>query len=44
MTAVQLLNKLRQAGKPYRIKLRPTEEEQKEGVLPYTVLAEVEYA
>ncbi|MEM2704786.1 MAG: ParB/RepB/Spo0J family partition protein [Candidatus Bathyarchaeia archaeon] len=42
--AYQSLIKLRQAGKPYRIKERPTEEEREKGVLPYTFLAEVEYA
>jgi ParB/RepB/Spo0J family partition protein len=36
--------KLRQAGKPYRIKARPTAEERERGTLPYKVLTEVEYA
>ena len=44
MTAYQLLIKLRQVGKQYKMKLHPTEEEQKKGVLPYTVLAEIEHA
>jgi len=44
LMAYQSLVKLRQAGKPYKIKERPTEEEREKGILPYTFLSEVEYA
>jgi ParB/RepB/Spo0J family partition protein len=44
LTAYDSVIKLREKGKLYKIKERPTEEEREKGVLPYRVLVEVEYA
>lgn len=42
--AYQLLIKLRKVGKQYKIDIHPTEEEQEKGILPWTILTEVNYA
>jgi len=44
LTAYYTVIKLRQAGKRYRAGIRPTREEREKGVLPYRVLAGVEFA